>query len=292
MEDDGCPGVGSLSGQLVLYTGRTFVGGIRTDRVVCARMASTHGARQAPNMSRWVTMLVLGELEGQHVVDPIRQHSQKVVDIHARRQAGHHVHVVDGNGFSSLLRGEPAPCLRLNRPSGSQRIEVSPGLPVSSIDATPSVGSILGDPLTPRALPNHRSVELEFDLDALDRGTAAHEATIAALIRYLDLFGMEASRPAPTMPRFDVGWSDWVDNDVLFIAEVKSLTDGSETQQIRLAIGQVLDYVYAVSASPAAAGKKIRPVIVVERQPSDARWVAIAEGAGIVLSWPPEFPKL
>lgn len=251
-----------------------------------------HGARWSENSSRWVTLLVMGELDGQHVVDPIRQHSQKIVDVHNRRLSGHHVHVVDGNGFSSLLRGNPAPCLRLNRPSGSREIEVSQGLPVSSAAATDLFPSIFGAALAPRALPSHQAVELEVDLDGLDRGTAAHESTLVSLTRHLAMSGIRAAAPGPGMPRFDVGWRDWVDDDLVYVAEVKSLTDDSETQQIRLAIGQVLDYANSVRSSPVATSKRIQAVVVLERRPKEERWAAVTEGAGIILSWPPDFPGI
>ena len=48
-------------------------------------------------------------------------------------------------------------------------------------------------------------------------------------------------------PEFDIAWRDDDTGGSAFICEVKSLTSENETRQIRLAIGQVLDYVHALT---------------------------------------------
>lgn len=55
----------------------------------------------------------------------------------------------------------------------------------------------------------------------------------------------------------------------------------------RLGIGQVLDYCHAIRTL--STEKSIIPVLVVQRQPTDPKWVPLASSLGIVLTWPPEF---
>jgi hypothetical protein len=99
-------------------------------------------------------------------------------------------------------------------------------------------------------------------------------------------------------PRFDIAWRDHDVEGVAFIGEVKSLTDDNETWQIRLAIGQVLDYVHrldslrkADSLPPHWKGvHAVRAVVAVERQPTAVgRWMGLCEKHGIILTWPEKY---
>ncbi|SEC01749.1 hypothetical protein SAMN05216483_0887 [Streptomyces sp. 2131.1] len=89
---------------------------------------------------------------------------------------------------------------------------------------------------------------------------------------------------ARNSPQFDAGW---VIEDEIFIAEVKSLTGTSQDQQIRLGIGQVLDYVHQLQRP--GSGHSIRPVLVLEKRPMDGRWASLAQAVGIRLAWGPRF---
>jgi len=109
-------------------------------------------------------------------------------------------------------------------------------------------------------------------------------STIAALIEYLSRQHIELRAHARNAPRFDAGWSR---NGDVFVAEVKSLTGASEDQQIRLGIGQVLDYAHQLQL--ARTYGRIRPVLVLEKQPTDPRWTSLAEASGILLTWAPGF---
>ena len=88
-----------------------------------------------------------------------------------------------------------------------------------------------------------------------------------------------------TPPRFDVGWSV---GDEVYIAEVKSLSGTSQDQQIRLGMGQVLDYVHQLTRHLKTG--VLRPVLVLERRPSDDRWQALFDSRQVLLTWAPNFP--
>ncbi|MEK8227320.1 hypothetical protein NKG05_16350 [Oerskovia sp. M15] len=80
---------------------------------------------------------------------------------------------------------------------------------------------------------------------------------------------------------------------MLAVAEVKSLTGADQSQQIRLGIGQVLDYAVSLRACLPHGIGTIVPVLVLEKEPIDPdRWKAVAAVAGITLTWPPLFAEL
>jgi hypothetical protein len=128
-------------------------------------------------------------------------------------------------------------------------------------------------------------MELRIDLDALERGTQRHEATRKALAEFISARGEEPHEPGKAA-RFDLGWRDR--DGAVWIAEVKSLDRTSETQQLRLGLGQVLDYRQAI-ASPEMP---IRAALVVEQEPSDLRWVEVCAAVGVVLAWPDRFASV
>ena len=67
--------------------------------------------------------------------------------------------------------------------------------------------------------------------------------------------------------------------------EVKSLARTSESQQLRLGLGQVLDYRQAITTPEIP----IRAALVIEQEPSDLRWVEVCAAVGVVLAWPERF---
>lgn len=68
----------------------------------------------------------------------------------------------------------------------------------------------------------------------------------------------------------------------IVVVEVKSCTKQNEVRQLRMGIGQVLDY----DDSLRARGRAVLPVLYLEREPSDARWVALAKRHHVHLIWP------
>ncbi|MCZ7456700.1 hypothetical protein [Streptomyces sp. WMMC940] len=270
--------VHGLKDRTICFTGRVLVDGEWTLRTRCAERARQRGATPKTDFSRKVTLVVYGDLASKVVTDDRRTYSSTLVGAEAERSRGRHVCVVDGDGFSRLLDGRPAPCLELRKARTGR---------VRPVAAAASEGSVLGGPLRVRRTGRHTSGDLTLDLSRLDEATAVQEATVGALIRHLSRQGIEACTHAPGAPEFDAGWSRGED---VFIAEVKSLTGAREDQQIRLGIGQVLDYAHQLrTAYPRTA---THPVLVLERRPSAARWTALAESIGLRLTWGPDFAGL
>lgn len=264
-----------LNGQTICFTGRVLVDGEWRVRAHCAERAEQQGATPKTDFSHKVTLVVYGDLASKVVTDDRRIYSSTLVDAEAERSRGRHVCVVDADGFSALLRGRPAPCLELRRARTGR---------VRPVAAATTEARVLGGPLRARRTGRRASGDLTLDLSRLDEATAAHEATVGALIEHLSRQGVEACTNAAGAPEFDAGWSLGED---IFVAEVKSLTGAREDQQIRLGIGQILDYTHQLrSTCPSAA---VRPVLVLEKRPSAVRWTALADGVGLRLTWAPEF---
>ncbi|GAA3822862.1 hypothetical protein FNH04_24360 [Streptomyces phyllanthi] len=272
----GCEGwVHGLKGQTICFTGKIVLDGERMVRAECARRARQRGATTKTDFSGGISLVVHGDLTGKQVSDQRRNYSDTLVAAERERELGHHVHVVDGAGFGELIHGLSARCLELRRPRRG-------GGPV--VVPASATYDVLGAPLTARKVTQHGARELTVDLDALDEGTAAHESTIGALIEHLAHRHVEVHTFTRNSPRFDAGWAVGKE---LFVAEVKSLTGTSQDQQIRLGIGQVLDYAHQLRSM--ASGWSIRPVLVLEKQPADDRWTSLAEAIGIQLTWAPGF---
>jgi hypothetical protein len=126
---------------------------------------------------------------------------------------------------------------------------------------------------------------LIVNLDALDKATERHEATVAKLAAFLGENGISVRIARNPNAAFDLGWRI---DDFLWIAEVKSLPAGSESQQLRLGLGQVLDYRHALRGPDRA----VRAAVVVERRPQDIRWIEVCAAVDVLLVWPDRFSVL
>ncbi|MFD9950230.1 hypothetical protein ACFWYW_56070 [Nonomuraea sp. NPDC059023] len=121
------------------------------------------------------------------------------------------------------------------------------------------------------------------DPDLAGRGLRAHNRVQNQLAEALLAAGLTPLRPAPHESQYDLGWVAGTRD--LYIAEVKSLTDANEVQQMRLAIGQVLHYTTGLATS---AGR-VHPVIACEREPADGDLVRACRDHGIAIVWPERF---
>jgi hypothetical protein len=142
---------------------------------------------------------------------------------------------------------------------------------------------------------------LRTDPDKADRGTTAHKDTQDAMAAALRNAGLKPRSPKTGDPDFDIVWRADDAGGAAFICEVKSLTVENETRQIRLAIGQVLDYVHALDSQREAGSlpphwkrvRAVRPVVALERRPAEhAHWTGLCDRRGIILTWPEEYDDM
>jgi len=233
-----------------------------------------------------MTLVVLGDLQ-DNVVDPANGMSKQLLFVMNERKSGNHMCVVTAHGFGMLLEGRAAPCQDLERlPSGDIRFASRP----DSLSALKGSPSVFGEPVSPRATPEHGISNVTVDLDALDRGSEAHELIVAAVIQHLT--PQEPLSPGLGAPRFDLGWQ--AADGSLIIAEVKSLPSEAtgQAQQLRLGLGQILEYSQRVRLMAGVAGPRVQPALIVQQEPDDPVWVLTCESVGVILSWAPEFPGL
>ena len=122
------------------------------------------------------------------------------------------------------------------------------------------------------------AVREHADPDAIGRGLRAHYRLQNRLSKLVRAAGYEPLDPSPIDPDFDLAWTT---PKAIFVVEVKSCTKANEVRQLRLGIGQVLDYEDTLRVR-----KEVQAVLYLERAPSDLRWVDLAERHHIRLSWP------
>ena len=123
------------------------------------------------------------------------------------------------------------------------------------------------------------------DPDKTGRGVRGHAQTLNALAAHLESLRIQPLEADSYDPPFDLAW---VIEDVLFVAEVKSLTEENEEHQLRYGLGQLLRYCDLLSRQ----AERIIPVLVPEREPSDPRWDRLCRSRGFKLTFPPQFKGL
>jgi hypothetical protein len=117
------------------------------------------------------------------------------------------------------------------------------------------------------------------DPKALERSLRSHARLQNQLARDLELRGLAPLRAQPDDPQFDLAWED---DGALWVAEIKSLSDGNEERQMRLGLGQLLFYRHLL----ATPERTIEAMLFVERQPRDKAWCALCIDLGMELLWP------
>jgi hypothetical protein len=147
-------------------------------------------------------------------------------------------------------------------------------------------GLPLGQPYTNVTEPGPSARDpFTVDPNEIDRGNRGHVKTQNALAEFVRAMNIEPLKPSIAAPNYDLAWEH---DGVRFVAEVKSLTQVNQSKQLRLALGQVLDYADQL----AAGGRSVRPVIAVEVEPSDWRWVDLCLRHGVTLVWPGRFEAI
>ena len=126
----------------------------------------------------------------------------------------------------------------------------------------------------------------ERDPAALERGLRSHAETQNSLAGFVAQHGFEPLSPVGVAIQFDLAWTD---GPTIWVAEIKSLTAQNESVQMRLGLGQVLEYGWRLLAR---YNRKVLTVLAVESRPNDADWANICADVGVVLVWPPEFTAL
>jgi hypothetical protein len=123
------------------------------------------------------------------------------------------------------------------------------------------------------AIQASERIPFGVDPDLVDRSLRSHATTQNLLAEWLRSAGLEPLSPGGE-PRFDLAWDI---GETGFVAEVKSLRRENEIGQLRLGLGQVLDYADQLSRMP---------VLMLERRPTADRWLQICDRLNVRLLWP------
>lgn len=140
----------------------------------------------------------------------------------------------------------------------------SPVLQPSAPRTTPSLGAAYREAQV-SASPNGRQ-PFTVDPALVERGLRGHADTQNELARVLRDAGIEPRSRLPHEPNFDLAWEA---NGTVFVAEVKSITDDNEEEQLRLGLGQVLRYRHRLER---LGHSRVVAVLVPERAPGDSSW--------------------
>jgi hypothetical protein len=98
--------------------------------------------------------------------------------------------------------------------------------------------------------------------------------------------GIEPHSRLPYEPNFDISWKV---AGTVFVAEVKSITDDNEEEQLRLGLGQVLYYRHRLKE---LGHDRVVAVLVPERSPRDSSWMSLCDELGVQLMSGPDFERI
>jgi hypothetical protein len=144
-----------------------------------------------------------------------------------------------------------------------------------------------GDDLATVLGTDYRDAQVSMSLDGrqpftvdpaiVERGLRGHADTQNELARVLREAGLTPRSRLPSEPNFDLAWEA---NGTVFVAEIKSITDHNEEEQLRLGLGQVLRYRQRLEK---LGHKRVLAVLVPERTPRDTSWSNLCEELHVVL---------
>jgi hypothetical protein len=174
-----------------------------------------------------------------------------------------------------VFRLRPVNGVAPNTADLSQRRIVQPLLttPYRTIDPT-TQSTVARDPF-------------EIDPEVIDRGLRAHttlQNTIAERVRE---HHYEPLSPGTGDPNFDLAWKD--EEGTITVVEVKSLTAQNQSGQLRLGLGQLLEYQYQLAQMHE---QPVRAVLAVEQPPADPHWAPLCDELEVLLVHPDNLHRL
>ncbi|MCC3280723.1 hypothetical protein LJ754_16375 [Arthrobacter sp. zg-Y40] len=189
------------------------------------------------------------------------------------QSAGHHIQIIDEEGFLGLWSLNPAPALTPNVPDALARAAAPQGgLVGAPYRAGRFLESLQGDGGYYR------------DPDVMERGLRAHSATQDALASLLSTRGLKPLSSFDRHCNYDLAWQ--CSDGSVSVVEVKSNTDSNEASQIRHGLGQVLDYGHRMKQR----GFPPRLFLVLERKPAnEIHWIDLCSTHAVTLTWAPAF---
>ncbi|MPY12099.1 BRCT domain-containing protein [Arthrobacter bussei] len=258
-----------LQGKEIVFTGK--IEGYSEEELT--NVAVKLGARVKEWISRSSTDVLVRGWSPRWMYGNYGKKEKQAADM---QHAGHHIQIIDAEGFLGLRSHFPAPAVKPNVPGAPARAQAASG----GVAGAPYRAGSFADPLEDDG-DHYR------DPDNMERALKAHAATQDALADLLILRGLTPLSPFDKKCNFDLAWQ--LDENIIGVAEVKSITEGNEALQVRHGLGQVLDYGHRMRDR----GFHPKLYLVLEKKPQDARhWAALLSRHEITLTWAPSFPGL
>ena len=126
---------------------------------------------------------------------------------------------------------------------------------------------------------------MDVDPAVVERGTRGHAVTQNALADFLNKRGISPRSPRPDEPSYDLAWEF---EGTVYVAEVKSVTNRNEERQLRMGLGQILQYRHQMRQ---LLEREVVGILVAEREPP-ADWMPLCESLSLHLVWPGQFERL
>ena len=247
-----------LGGEVVVFTGKLSM--VRTE---ARDLVTSRRGRVSADVSGSTTVVVQGAPSPNYLWGDV---GLKLHDVSLRREEGQDIYVLAEQEFVRLIRGD---ALSRAETSAARSGELSP----------------IGIAYRPSRARKRSRRSAFVDLDALDPATRSHGDLVEWCASRVKRAGHEPLQ-GPSWCMYDMGWRIGGKRNV--IVEVKTFT-GTPDQQLRLGIGQVLDYAERLREE----GFRPRPVLLVPSVPSRSKhWLAVAGQAGVELAWPSTFGKV
>ncbi len=260
------------SGRLIDLRGETvsFTGFLSRKRDEYIALIKRTGGSHQKHVSSGTTVMVRGTPNIQYKWG---NRGTRLDDVDTLLEFGFRVFVINEMELIQLLDGEP-----LSLAESKAACAPPPSLP--------RVGVPFRSPGRRSSSKGSTSAGLAtVDLDELDRRTAEHHDLVDEVAERVHAQDRSPISPARIDCLFDVGWER---GSTFHVVEVKTLSVGSETQQMRLGLGQVLDYRHTLRDFY----PRVVAHLVLSDRPSDPRMVDVCEEQRVRVSWPPHFDGL
>ncbi|WP_275778139.1 hypothetical protein [Paenarthrobacter sp. Y-19] len=258
-----------LKGKEVVFTGA--IPGYSEAELTAMAVNSLGASRVKDDVARYSTDVLVRGYSARWRYGSYGNKEKQVAEM---QRAGHHIQIIDAEGFFGLRSSLPAPALKPNVPVAPARSKATEGGTVGAPYRSGTYASALqGDG------EHHR------DPDIMDRGLKAHSRTQDDLAKHLLRNGFTPLSPFDRTCNYDIAWQ--LEDGDYGVAEVKSNTLDNEAFQIRHGLGQVLDYGHRLE------GRGFRPrlFLVLEEKPREHNhWRPMCAAHDVTLTWGPDFP--